>query len=383
MSRSRVRLGLIVNPMAGLGGRVGLKGSDGEVIQQKAIALGAQSRAGERAREALRALLPLKDDVEIVTCPGSMGAEAAESLGFGTQVIGRIEAGGTSAQDTRRAAQSMKEMNVALILFAGGDGTARDVYDAVGLSAAALGIPAGVKIHSPVYAIHPRAAGELAARLVRGERLAFREAEVIDLDEEAYRSGRVATRLYGYLKVPSARQFVQNAKSASPASEQEAAREIAAFVVGQMQPGVIYIIGPGTTTRAIAACLGLDKTLLGVDVFRDKTLLARDVNEAQLLEILARYPGRKIIVTPIGGQGYLFGRGNQQISPSIIRAVGRENILVVSTVNKIVALRGRPLLVDTGEAEVDRSLQGYIKVITGHNQSMVYRVAWQIGGARS
>lgn len=370
----RIRLGLIVNPMAGVGGRVGLKGSDGEIVQQKAMALGAQPRAVERAREALMALLPCKEDIEILTYPGKMGAEAAESLGFRTQVIGRIEAERTSAQDTRRAAQSMKERSVALLLFAGGDGTARDIYDAVGLSLPVLGIPAGVKIHSPVYAIHPRAAGELAAWLARGERLAFHEAEVIDLDEEAYRSGKVSTRLYGYLKVPFARQFIQDAKSASPASEQEAAREIAAFVVSQMQPGVVYILGPGTTTRAIADCLGLEKTLLGVDVLRDKALLARDVNEGQLLEILAQYPERKIIVTPIGGQGYLFGRGNQQLSPSVIRAVGRENILVVSTVNKIIALRGRPLLVDTGEAETDRLLQGYIQVVTGHEQRLVYRV---------
>ncbi len=374
MNRARVRLGLIVNPMAGLGGRVGLKGSDGKIVQQQAIALGARPRAGERATEALRALIPLKDDIEILTYPGRMGAEVAESLGFSTQVIGRIEAEESSAQDTRRAAQSMKEREVALILFAGGDGTARDMYDAVGLSVAALGIPVGVKIHSPVYAIHPRAAGELTARFVRGERLAFHEAEVIDLDEEAYRSGIVSTRLYGYLKVPFARQFVQNAKSASPASEQEATREIAAFVVGQMQPGVAYIVGPGTTTRAIAVCLGLEKTLLGVDVFVDKALLARDVNERQLLEILARYPERKIIVTPIGGQGYLFGRGNQQISPQVLRAVGRENVLVVSTLNKIIALRGRPLLVDTGEAETDRLLQGYVQVITGYEQRLVYRV---------
>lgn len=374
MSRLRVRLGLIVNPMAGLGGRVGLKGSDGEIVQQRAIALGARPLAAERAKEALLALLPCKEAVEILTYPGKMGAEVAESLGFRAQVIGQIEAGRTSAQDTRRAAQSMREMEVALILFAGGDGTARDLYDAVGVSVPALGIPAGVKIHSPVYAIHPRAAGELAARLARGERLAFHEAEVIDLDEEAYRAGRVSTRLYGYLKVPFARQFVQSAKSASPASEQEAAREIAAFVVGQMQPGVAYILGPGTTTRAIAACLGLEKTLLGVDVLRDKALLARDVNEEQLLDILAKYPERKIVVTPIGGQGYLFGRGNQQISPSVIRAVGRANILVVSTMNKIIALGGQPFLVDTGEAETDRLLQGYIQVITGHEQRLVYRV---------
>lgn len=383
MSRARVRLGLIVNPMAGLGGRVGLKGSDGEIVQQKAIALGAQPRALERAREALTALLPLRDKIEIVTYPASMGAEAAESLGFSTQVIGQIEAGKTSAQDTRRAAQSMKEMGVALILFAGGDGTARDIYDAVGLSVPVLGIPAGVKIHSPVYATHPRAAGQLAALLLGGKKVDFHEAEVVDLDEGAYQAGAVSTRLYGCLKIPFAGQFVQNAKSASPASEQAAAQEIAASVVAQMQPGVAYIVGPGSTTRAITACLGLEKTLLGVDVLRDKALLAADVNEAQLLEILARHPERKIIVTPIGGQGYLFGRGNQQISPQVIRAVGRENILVVGTVNKLVALRGRPLLMDTGETEADRLLQGYIKVITGHHQSMVYRVGQELAARRS
>ncbi|MFZ5820442.1 MAG: ATP-NAD kinase family protein [Chloroflexota bacterium] len=375
MTQGKKRLGLIVNPTAGLGGRVGLKGSDGEIVQKKALALGAVPRALERAREALTALLPLKDDIEIVTCPGEMGAEAASSLGFSAQVIGRIEAGKTSAEDTRRAAQSMKEMGVALILFAGGDGTARDMYDAVGLSAPVLGIPAGVKIHSPVYATHPRAAGELVALLLGGKKVDFHEAEVVDLDEGAYQAGTVSTRLYGYLEIPFARQFVQNAKSASPASEQAAAQEIAASVVAQMQPGAAYIVGPGTTTRTIAACLGLGKTLLGVDVFLDKTLLARDVNERQLLEILARHPKRKIIVTPIGGQGYLFGRGNQQVSPQVIRQVGKDNIIVVSTVNKIIALRGQPLLVDTGETEVDRSLQGYIKIITGHNQGMIYRVA--------
>lgn len=369
------RLGLIVNPKAGLGGRVGLKGSDGEEAQRRAVALGAVPRAIERAKEALSALVHLKDEIEIVTYPTSMGAEAAESLGFSTQVIGMIEAGQTSAQDTRQAAQAMAGMNVALILFAGGDGTARDIYDAVGLSVPVLGIPAGVKIHSPVYATHPHAAGELAALLLIGKKIDFHEAEVVDLDEGAYQTGTISTRLYGYLKIPFAKQFVQNAKSASAPSERAAAQEIAAAVVEQMQDGVAYIIGPGTTTRAIATHLGVEKTLLGVDVIRNRTLLAKDSNEQQLLEILAQHSDRRIIVTPIGGQGYLFGRGNQQISPKVIRQVGKENVIVVSTVNKIVSLRGRPLLVDSGDVEVDQSLQGFIKVLTGSNQSMVYQVA--------
>ena len=369
------RLGLIVNPKAGLGGRVGLKGSDSEEVQRRAVALGAVPRAIERAKEALATLVHLRDEIEIVTYPANMGAEAAEALQFSTQVIGKIEAGQTSAQDTRQAAQSMAGMNVELILFAGGDGTARDIYDAVGLSVPVLGIPAGVKIHSPVYATHPRAAGELAALLLSGQRIDFNEAEVVDLDEGAYLSGTVSTSLYGYLKVPFAKQFVQNAKSASAPSERAAAQEIAAAVVRQMEAGVVYIIGPGTTTCAIATHLGVEKTLLGVDVVLNGAVLARDINEQQLLEILAQQPDRKIIVTPIGGQGYLFGRGNQQISPQVIRQVGKEHIIVVSTVNKIVSLRGRPLLVDSGDVEVDQSLHGFIKVLTGRNQSMVYRVA--------
>ncbi len=368
-------MGLIVNPKAGLGGRVGLKGSDGDAVQRRAMSLGAVPRAIERAKEALSALIHLRDEIEIVTYPSSMGAEAAEVLGFSTQVIGRIDPQKTTAHDTCQAAQDMSSMGIVLLLFAGGDGTARDIYDAVGLSIPVLGIPAGVKIHSPVYATHPHAAGELAAMLLRGKKIDFHEAEVVDLDEQAYQAGAVSTRLYGYLKIPYISQFVQNAKCASPPSERAAAQEIAASVVNQMLDGVVYIIGPGTTTRAITSHLGLEKALLGVDVILNKTLLAKDVNERQLIEILAQHPLGKIIVTPVGGQGYLFGRGNQQISPQVIRSVGKENIIVVSTLNKLVSLQGRPLLVDSGDQEVDQALQGFIKVLTGHYQSMIYRVS--------
>jgi len=368
-------LGLIVNPKAGLGGRVGLKGSDGEAIQRQAIALGAVPRAIERTKEALSALIHLKDEIEIVTYPVRMGAEAAESLGFCTQVIGKIDPQKTTARDTRQSAREMSKMGITLLLFAGGDGTARDIYDAVGLSIPVLGIPAGVKIHSPVYAIHPRAAGELAAMLLSGKKMDFREAEVVDLDEQSYQTGIVSTSLYGYLKIPYARKFIQSAKSASPSSEQANMQEIASSVINQMQEGVAYIVGPGTTTRAIASLLGLGKTLLGVDVILNKTLLAKDVNEQQLIGLLAQHSLAKIVVTPIGGQGYLFGRGNQQISPQIIRSVGKENIIVVSTLNKISSLQGRPLLVDSGDQEIDRAMKGFIRVLTGRNQSMIYRVS--------
>jgi predicted polyphosphate/ATP-dependent NAD kinase len=366
-------LGLIVNPVAGLGGRVGLKGSDGLEIQERARALGAQPAALERATEALRALAALPD-LELLTYPGEMGAAAARMSGLAATVIGTIQAGRTTAADTRRAAQEMHDLPVELLLFAGGDGTARDIYNAVGLDLPVLGIPAGVKIHSAVYATSPRSAGELATLYLQGRVPRLREAEVVDIDEEAFRQGVVAARLYGYLRVPYRRQLVQGVKTASPAAEQETVRAIARAVVERMEAGCLYIVGPGTTTRAVAAALGLEKTLLGVDVIANGKVLAADAGEAQLLE-LVRGRRARIIVTPIGGQGYLFGRGNQPISPQVIQAVGPANVVVVSTPQKLQALRGRPLLVDSGDEAIDRLLSGYVRVVTGYNEETMYRVS--------
>ncbi len=369
-----------MNPVAGLGGRVGLKGSDGAEIQRRARALGAEPHAEERAIEALRRLRRV-EGLKILTYPGEMGENAARAAGFEPEVIGDISPGQTTAQDTQDAAREMQERGVDLLLFAGGDGTARDVYEAVGLEQATLGIPAGVKIHSAVYATHPASAGELAALYLQGRVTSQREAEVMDIDEEAFREGALRARLYGYLKVPFRSNLVQSQKMPS-SGEAASLGGIAEDVVGKMEPGVLYIIGPGTTTRAIAGELGLDKTLLGVDVVLDGELLARDANEADLLNLLDQQAGReggglpaRIVVTPIGGQGYVFGRGNQQISPRVIRRVGKENIIVVSTPDKLHALGTQPLLVDTGNRQVDNMLSGYVMVVTGYNERAVRKVA--------
>jgi predicted polyphosphate/ATP-dependent NAD kinase len=382
---TRTELGLIVNPVAGLGGRVGLKGSDGAEIQRRAKELGAEPRAQERTLEALSKLGGL-DDLQIVTYPAEMGADAVRAAGCEPTVIGDITPGRTTAGDTQQAARRMMEMGVDLLLFAGGDGTARDIYEAVGLEQPALGIPAGVKIHSAVYATNPASAGELARLYLQGRVSSLREAEVMDIDEEAFRRGSLQARLYGYLRVPFRPSLVQSQKVPS-AGEAASLGGIAEDVAEKMEPGVLYIIGPGTTTRAIAQELGLEKTLLGVDVVesglwsvdRDRRaarLVAADANEAQLLALLDDHEDKaKIIVTPIGGQGYLFGRGNQQISPRVIERVGRENITVVSTPGKLHALGSRPLLVDTGDREIDELLSGYLMVITGYNERAVRRVA--------
>ena len=367
------RLGLIVNPVAGLGGRVGLKGSDGADIQQKARALGAVPEVDYKTTTALKALLPARESVELLTCPGEMGERAARRAGLEPLVSGSIIEGATTPQDTVRAAQRMAEAQVDLLLFAGGDGTARDIYNAVGMSLPVLGIPAGVKIHSAVFAINPHWAGALAFEYLMAKIRRLREAEVVDLDEDAYRKGQVSTQLYGYLKVPYRRNLLQNQKVPSPASETVQMQAIAEEVVEGMQPEWLYILGPGTTTRAIAQRLGMPKTLVGVDVVTSQEVIALDVSERQLLELLK---GRraKIIVAPIGGQGFILGRGNQQISPKVILKVGRENIIVVSVADKLNALRGRPLLVDTGDIELDECLAGYFPVITGYHEKVIYRI---------
>ncbi len=366
------KLGLIVNPIAGLGGRVGLKGSDGAEVQRRALELGARPAAGERAAAALAVLAALPG-LEVVTYPGAMGAEAARAAGLEPRVIGTIGPGPTTAEDTRRAAREMRLLAVDLLLFAGGDGTARDIYEAVGAELPALGIPAGVKIHSAAYATSPRSAGELAALYLQGRVPRLREAEVMDIDEEAFRQGAVAARLYGYLRVPYRPQLVQGVKVGSRTAEPEALRGIARAVMERLVPGCRYIVGPGTTTRAILAEMGLEKTLLGVDVVADGRVVVRDAGEAQVLAAIQGRPAR-IIVTPIGGQGYLFGRGNQPISPRVLRQVGPENVIVVSTAEKLQGLGGRPFLVDSGDAEVDRLLAGYVRVITGYGEEAVYRV---------
>ncbi len=369
------RLGLIVNPIAGIGGRVGLKGSDGLQVQQQAIQLGAVPLAGERSAIALEFLRPLAPGLQLLAAPGQMGGQVARRCGFDPRVIldSNLPARQTSAEDTRLAARLMAEAGVDLILFAGGDGTARDIFTAIGTQVPVLGIPAGVKIHSAVFGITPRRAGELAADFLQGRRIRLQEAEVVDLDEDFYRQGQIVPRLYGYLKIPYRRAVVQNQKVPTPASEAAQAQAIAADVIEQMNPGMAYLLGPGTTTQAVVERLGLPKTLIGVDILTRSELLAADVSERQILEMLERRP-LGLILSPTGGQGFLLGRGNQQVSPEVIHRIGRANILVICLPSKIAALQGRPLLVDTGDAGIDRLLAGYIQVITGYHERIIYKI---------
>ena len=370
------KLGVIVNPIAGIGGRVGLKGSDGVDILDKARQLGARPEAPTRAVEALKVISRIKDRVEVIAYPEEMGAEECREAGLSVTVLGSIRSGETTSEDTRNAARQMAEDGVDLLMFAGGDGTARDICAAVGEKVVALGIPAGVKIHSAVYAVNPRSAGELATMVLDGRLMNIREAEVMDIDEVAFRGGVVSAKLYGYLRVPEESRFVQSAKAGAVQAEKEALHGIAAEVVNSMNDtDCCFIIGPGTTTRIVMEALKLENTLLGVDIVRNKQLVANDVSEQQIMDIIKRERAR-IVVTVIGGQGHLFGRGNQQLSPAVVRQVGKENIVVIATKEKLASLAGRPLLVDTGDENLNEELNGYIRVTTGFGDYAMYKVGY-------
>ncbi len=369
----RKKLGFLVNPIAGMGGRVGLKGTDGEEILEKAIALGAQPWASERAKEALKPLLELKDKIKLITYPSPMGENIARDCGFSPKIIKADLGEITTANDTKRAAGEMLRNNVDLLLFAGGDGTARDICSAVGTSLVSLGIPAGVKIHSGVFASHPVKAGELAALFLQKSVQRTKEAEVMDVDEDQLRREIVSAKLFGYLSIPNVERFLQRTKAGSTGNEKYNQEAIAAEVVGDMSDEFFYLVGPGTTTGAILQRLGLDYSLLGVDLVFQKQLLGKDLNEAQILEKIMSKP-TKLILTPIGGQGFLLGRGNQQISPEVIKHIGRDNIIVVATRQKIHSLNGRPLLVDSGDEVVDQMLKGYYRIVTGYREAIIYKV---------
>jgi len=360
---SKKTLGFIVNPIAGMGGAVGLKGTDGTDILEKAIALGAEPVAPTRAESFLSELKAIGKDVQLTVGTGLMGETEARNHGYSCKVIGEKRKQ-TSNEDTVEIAKEIVKDGVDLLIFCGGDGTARDVLNAVDKQVPVLGVPTGVKMHSAVFAVEPKAAARIASRFLR-KQLPLWEAEVMDIDEEAFRRGRVSARLHGYLLTPYEPGLIQVAKMASPMTQSDLRNQaaLAIYVIEAMEPDVVYIVSAGTTTRTIGDLLDEKKTLLGVDLFCNKKLIAKDVNEKQILEAIKDKTAR-IIVTPIGGQGFIFGRGNQQISPEVIRQVGIDNIIVIATENKMKNLKS--LKVDTGDTELDAAFRGTIKVVTDY-----------------
>jgi predicted polyphosphate/ATP-dependent NAD kinase len=372
---TRKRLGLIVNPIAGMGGSVGLKGTDRAETLAWARSLAAEPQAPKRAAAALAIIAErLRDNLIVIAAPGAMGEDVARAAGLPVETLWSAAGDETTAADTIRAAHAITNREIDLLLFAGGDGTARDISNVIGMQLPVLGIPSGVKMHSAVFATQPRAAGEIVSRFLQSADPVCCEAEVMDIDEDAFRGGAVSARLYGAMLVPVAPRLMQQVKSGSSGGDDAALAGIADDVIERMRDGALHIVGPGSTTRAIGTRLGAAKTLLGVDLYCRGELIASDVTERQILEHLDGIPA-KIVVTPIGGQGFIFGRGNQQISAEVIRRAGKANIIIVATSVKIAGLKGEPFLVDTGDPDLDAALSGYGRVITGYHMETVHRIA--------
>ncbi|MCH1919233.1 ATP-NAD kinase family protein [Shewanella sp. A3A] len=367
----KFRLGLIINPLAGLGGSVALKGSDG--VAEEALARGAEPKALLRAAQALAALQPFADKVEVYTASGELGERVAIELGFATQVLYQTHSSPTTAADTKAAVNALAAAALDVLLFVGGDGTARDVYSVVDEQQVVLGVPAGVKIHSGVYAITPHAAGKVLQLLLNGELVSLMDADVMDIDETAFRAGTVKARRFGEMRVPAEPRYIQAVKMGGREVDELVLADIAAEVIDNMEDE-LFIMGSGSTVAAIMEDLGLPNSLLGVDLVQDKQLVASDLTATELLTASKDQP-TKLVITLIGGQGHILGRGNQQLSPALIRQIGKDNIIIVATKTKLKALEGRPLIVDSGDPELDAELCGYYRIVTGYRDYVMYRVA--------
>lgn len=373
MNKSVFRLGVIVNPFAGIGGALALKGSDGKDIREQALAKGAEKKANEKMAKALSVLEAMSGQFTVLTAAGEMGEEVCKSMGIDYNVVYSPAQLQTEGEDSERAARAMVEENVDLLLFAGGDGTARNICSVVGSAVPVLGVPAGCKIHSGVYCVSPSAAGQVVSQMIAGELVSEMDAEVRDIDEDAFRRGKVIAKHYGEMRVPAELSYVQAVKMGGKEDEALVLDDIAAFVSEMMddEPDTYFVMGSGSTVGAIMEYLSLENTLLGVDIVKAGELIASDVTAQSLIEITQGKPC-KVVLTVIGGQGHILGRGNQQLSPAFIRQIGKANMLVVATKQKIQALEGRPLRLDSSDAELDESLAGAFTIITGYKDKVLY-----------
>ena len=417
------RLGFVVNPIAGMGGRGGLKGTDD--VLEEAIERGAEPRAPDRAATAMATFAANAPEATVVTAGSPMGEDAVTAAGLEPTVVYRPastsdensssmtdenspsmtdensastidESTGsttddgaestderstadtpsdepdvgtadsevafeTTAADTRAAVERFLEAGVDLVCFVGGDGTAVDVAAAIEAHAEdvpMLGVPAGVKIYSAVFGVTPAEAGRVAATYDTVER-----REVNDIDEAAYREGTVRTETKAVVSVPVTRA-VQSGKQLAQGSVDT----LAAGYARSVEDGRTYVFGPGGTVGAIESELGIEPSPLGVDVYLDGEVLVRDASEAEILETMTA--PTTVVVSPIGGQGFIFGRGNHQLSPAVLdRADDIEVVASATKLDEIDVLR-----VDLDDESVAESLRGWIPVRTGQFTTRMVRV---------
>lgn len=379
---NKFKLGLIVNPFAGIGGSVGLKGSDGEDIRAEAFARGAETRAITRMQRCLDLLKPFASELHIYCFAGDMGETVLQQSVFNYSLVGQSQNNPSSAQDTINAATALIKESVDIILFAGGDGTARNIADALQQEKAeqqvVLGVPSGVKMHSGVYAITPEAAGEILLCLLKKQLVNIQACDVRDIDEVLFREGKVKTKIYASMYAPVLPQFLQQVKNSGAEQDELIKLDIANYLIDNLSDDTLYIVGPGSTTKIFLDQLGVKGTLLGVDLVLNRNLVAADVTAQDLYQIMNAHKGEiKLIITAIGGQGHIVGRGNQQLTPEVLRKIDRHNIHIIATKEKILSLQNRPLLVDSNDPELDKSFSGYQTVLVGYDEFIMYPIGIQ------
>ncbi len=374
---SSMRVCFLVNPFAGAGGRLGWKGTDWPLPLKLAEKKPEELPAWRRAERFLKKSkeFGIFNRTEWFAPHGVLGGDLLEKIGASyTRVECWSPRWPSRPEDTLRCAKASVH-TCQILVFVGGDGTARLIAEAVNAKMPTLGVPAGVKVYSSVFAESPEAAALILREFIEG-RTENVERLVLDIDEEAFRSDRLSVKPYGYLLVPVVRNLVVDGKQAyHPAGEIEEMREIAQYIVDEIaKPCTLLILGPGSTVYEVKRMLGIRGSLLGVDLVHNNKIIVKDANEDQILNVLntGSWKSVKIIVTPIGGQGFFLGRGNQQISPRVIRKVGYQNVLVIATPTKLRSLNY--LRVDTGDPEVDALFRGHIKVVTGYNRFRIMRV---------
>ncbi len=361
-----VKVGLVVNPVAGMGGKVGLKGTDGEMYK-KALELGAEPVTGPRLESVLK--LITRKDVYFYTAPKNMGEDYLKNYSFKYEVVGNLD-DETTSSDTKRLAVEIKKIGVDVIVFVGGDGTARDILDAVKMDVPVIAIPSGVKMFSSAFVLSANAAAEMINTFSDD----FIEKEVLDIDEDAFRNNILDAKYYGTVLVPNIENLLQGKKAASnikgPAIDRK--KEVAKYVIENLEKDCLYILGPGTTVKEITEALGVEKTLLGIDVLLNGKIVALDAKENDILNLIKKYGKARIIITPIGGSGFIFGRGSRQISSEVLKKIDKEDLIIVSTIDKV---GGLPCLrIDSGDRAVDEKLSGNLEVIVDYNEEIIMEV---------
>ena len=373
-----LKVGFLVNPIAGMGGKVGLKGTDGVV--KEALKLGAKPVASKKAEETIRDFLknhPDIKDVEWFTCSGKMGEDILKNTKVKDfKIVYTFNNGDTSSIDTKNACKKFLEKKVDIVVFCGGDGTARDIYEIVKNTVPLLGIPSGVKMHSGVFGINTSAAAKMLFEF-KNKRLTIGDAEIMDLDEERYRRGDWNIKLFGIAKGIVESTYVQVGKSIfESVSDNEIKDEIAEHIIDEMKENqnYLYFFGSGGTINYIADKIGVKNTLLGIDAVYNNQVIGVDLNEGKILKILKKYSNSKIILSPIGAQGFILGRGNLQLSPKVIRKIGLDNIIVVSTPAKLAST---PVIrIDTDDKKLDKMFakKEFFMVVIGYRLSRIVKI---------